>query len=92
MSWSVSLLLLLLATAFWLAGLGSSDDVFGLLAKIVGTVLGLVVVVFGHQLPLELLGLLLALSLPAARNFQHRSASPSSGVSKRSSRWSISLD
>lgn len=88
MSWSVSLLLLLLSAMFWLAGSASRDDVFGLLAKIVGTVLGLVVVLFGHQLPLELLGLLLAFSLPAARNFQHRT----SGSGRRPSRWTLSVD
>ena len=86
MSWSVSLLLLLIAAVLWFGGTASSDDVFGLLAKIIGTVLLLVVVLFGHQLPLEVLGLALALSLPAARSFQGRDAAA------RPSRWTVFSD
>ena len=89
MSWSVSLLLLTFGILLWFAGAASSDDVFGLLAKIISTVLILVVIIFGHQLPLEVLGLLVALSMPAARNFQGR---VKGGRGRPSSRWTVFSD
>lgn len=92
MNWMVSLLLLVLAAVLWLGGAASSDDVFGMLAKIIGTVLALVVLIFGHQVPLELLGLLLALSLPAARSFQGRPSGLSGTTIRRPSRWSLFTD
>lgn len=92
MSWSVSLLLLLFGTTLWFAGAASSDDVFGLLAKIISTVLILVVIIFGHQLPLEVLGLLLALSMPAARTFQSRANGSKGGTGRPSSRWTVFSD
>ncbi|MFM8524365.1 MAG: hypothetical protein ACKOCM_01885 [Cyanobacteriota bacterium] len=91
MSWYVSLLLLLVAAVLWFGGTASRDDVFGMLAKIIATVVALVVVIFGHQLPLELLGLLVALSLPAARTFQpHPSAAPGGGI--KPSPWRMRSD
>jgi hypothetical protein len=92
MSWLVSLLLLVVAALLWFGGAASSDDVFGMLAKIIGTVLALVVLIFGHQLPLELLGLGLALSLPAARSFQSRSQGLQGSALRKPSRWSVFAD
>ena len=92
MSWSVSLLFLSISAVLWFAGNATSDDVFGLLAKIIGTVFGLVVILFGHQLPLELLGLLLALSLPAARSFQGRPGGVHGRRSGRPSPWTVFSD
>jgi hypothetical protein len=92
MSWSVSLLLLSFSAVLWFAGNTTSDDVFGLLAKIIGTAFGLVVILFGHQLPLELLGLLLALNLPAARSFQARPGGVHGRGSGRPSPWTVSVD
>lgn len=92
MSWSVSLLLLGLSALLWLGGAASIDDVFGMLAKIIGTVLALVVLIFGHQLPLELLGLLLAMSLPAARTFQSRTQGLPGSPRRKPSRWTVFSD
>lgn len=92
MSWFVSLLLLFIAAVLWFGGAASSDDVLVMLARIIATVLALVVVIFGQQLPLELLGLLLALSLPAARNFQTQSSAANRGVAARPSRWRVFAD
>jgi hypothetical protein len=50
------------------------------------------VLIFGHQLPLELLGLGLALSLPAARSFQSRSQGLQGSALRKPSRWSVFAD
>lgn len=67
MPWWVTLICLLLAAQLWLSSLRNLDDVIGLLEKILATTLALVVLLVGHNILLECLGLLVALMLPMAR-------------------------
>ena len=67
MPWWSTLICLLLAAQLWASSLRNLDDVIGLLEKILATTLALVVLVVGHNIMLELAGLLLALGLPMAR-------------------------
>jgi len=67
MPWWLTLSLLLLAAVLWSLGSGNRDDVIGLLEQMIAIALMLVVLFVGHQLPLELLVLLIALRLPGAR-------------------------
>ena len=62
-----TLILLGLMTYLWLAGRSNPDDVIGLLEQILAITLGLVVLFIGRSLLLELLVLVFALRLPAAR-------------------------
>lgn len=67
MPWWSTLICLLLAAQLWASSLRNLDDVIGLLEKILATTLALVVLVVGHNIMLELAGLLVALGLPMAR-------------------------
>jgi hypothetical protein len=67
MPWWSTLICLLLAAQLWASSLRNLDDVIGLLEKILATTLALVVLVVGHNIMLELVGLLVALGLPMAR-------------------------
>ena len=62
-----TLMLLGLMTYLWLAGRSNPDDVIGLLEQILAITLGLVVLFIGRSLFLEVLVLVFALRLPAAR-------------------------
>ena len=62
------MILLGLMTYLWLAGRRNPDDVIGLLEQILAITLGLVVLFIGRSLLLELLVLVFALRLPAARS------------------------
>ena len=62
-----TLILLGLMTYLWLAGRSNPDDVIGLLEQILAITLGLVVLFIGRSLLLEVLVLVFALRLPAAR-------------------------
>jgi hypothetical protein len=70
MPWWSELLLLLVALGLWLKGLDQSDDVVGLLLKLLGSVALLVVLIAGHPIPLEIALLGLALWLPGAMRFE----------------------
>jgi hydrogenase/urease accessory protein HupE len=66
MPWWLDLLLLLLAAGLWGAACENRDDVWELLLKSFAAIVLVVVLLGGRQLPLELLGLALALWLPRA--------------------------
>ena len=67
MSWWSTLVCLLLAAQLWASSYRNRDDVIGLLEKILACTLALVVLFAGHNILLELVGLVVALSLPIAR-------------------------
>ena len=67
MPWWSTLVCLLLAAQLWASSLRNLDDVIGLLEKILAATLAIVVLVVGRNIVLELVGLLVALSLPMAR-------------------------
>lgn len=69
MSWWTFLLIFLGGIGLLIAGLANSDDVFGMLQKIIGLAMVLVAICSGHLLPLELVGVALALWLPGAARF-----------------------
>ncbi|AKN59875.1 hypothetical protein WB44_00605 [Synechococcus sp. WH 8020] len=60
-------ILLGLMTYLWVSGRSNPDDVIGLLEQILAITLGLVVLFIGRSLFLELMVLVFALRLPAAR-------------------------
>ena len=62
-----TLILLGLMTYLWFSGRSNPDDVIGLLEQILAITLGLVVLFIGRSLLLEVLVLVFALRLPAAR-------------------------
>lgn len=62
----LDVILLVSAGLLWFSGLGDRDDVWGFFQKIMAVVCLLVVLLGGHQIPLELLALGLALWLPSA--------------------------
>jgi hypothetical protein len=62
--WATLALLTLMVT-LWVSGRGNPDDVIGLLEQMLA--IALVVLFIGRSLPLELLALVFALRLPAAR-------------------------
>ncbi len=64
--WATLALLTLMVT-LWISGRSNPDDVIGLLEQMLAIALGLVVLFIGRSLPLELLVLVFALRLPAAR-------------------------
>ncbi len=66
----MDLVLLLVGGVLWLLGENHSDDVIGLLEKILAVVAVMVVLLGGRWLLLELLVLLLALWLPSASRFE----------------------
>ena len=67
MPWWSTLVCLLLAAQLWASSYRNRDDVIGLLEKILACTLALVVLFVGHNILLELVGLVVALSLPIAR-------------------------
>ena len=67
MSWWISLMLMSLGIVLWLKGRSNSDDVIGLLEKILATVVLMVVLFVNHNLVLETLALFAVLQLPMAR-------------------------
>ena len=67
MSWWISLMLMGLGTVLWLKGRGNSDDVIGLLEKMLAIVVVMVVLFVNHNLVLETLALFAVLQLPIAR-------------------------
>ena len=67
MPWWSTLVCLLLAAQLWASSFRNRDDVIGLLEKILACTLALVVLFVGHNIVLELVGLVVALSLPIAR-------------------------
>ncbi len=64
--WATLALLTLMLT-LWVSGRSNPDDVIGLLEQMLAIALGLVVLFIGRSLPLEVLALVFALRLPAAR-------------------------
>ena len=62
-----TLVLLSLMVFLWVSGRGNPDDVIGLLEQMLAITLGLVVLFIGRSLLLEVLALVFALRLPAAR-------------------------
>ena len=76
MPWWISVVLMAVAVGLWLKGRGNSDDVYGLLEKLLAITATLVVLLFGHSLVLELLALVAAMRLPQARR-EKLSATPS---------------
>lgn len=83
MPWWSTLVCLLLAAQLWASSLRNLDDVIGLLEKILAATLAIVVLVVGRNIVLELVGLLVALSLPMART----QSGPSEGAGNRSQGW-----
>ena len=83
MPWWSTLVCLLLAAQLWVSSLRNLDDVIGLLEKILAATLAIVVLVVGQNVLLELVGLLVALSLPMART----RSGPSAGAGNRSQDW-----
>ena len=69
MPWWMFLLVFLGGVFLIMVGLANSDDVFGLLQKIIGLVMVVVAMLSGHLVPLELAGLAVAIWLPAAARF-----------------------
>ena len=67
MSWWISLMLMSLGIVLWLKGRGNSDDVIGLLEKMLAVVVLMVVLFVYHNLLLETLALFAVLQLPMAR-------------------------
>ena len=67
MSWWISLMLMSLGSVLWLKGRGNSDDVIGLLEKMLAVVVVMVVLFVNHNLVLETLALFAVLQLPMAR-------------------------
>ncbi|MFN9623780.1 MAG: hypothetical protein ACK587_13265 [Cyanobacteriota bacterium] len=70
MPWWMDLALLLVAGTLWLLADNHSDDVIGLLGKILAVVAAMVVLLGGRWLLLELVVLGLALWLPSASRFE----------------------
>ena len=83
MPWWSTLVCLLLAAQLWASSLRNLDDVIGLLEKILAATLAIVVLVVGRNIVMELVGLLVALSLPMART----QSGPSAGMANRSQGW-----
>ena len=67
MSWWISLMLMSLGIVLWLKGRSNSDDVIGLLEKMLAVVVLMVVLFVNHNLVLETLALFAVLQLPMAR-------------------------
>ncbi|MEB3349675.1 MAG: hypothetical protein VKO00_06635 [Cyanobacteriota bacterium] len=68
MPWWLDLLVLLLAAGLWASGRDHTDDVWGLLQKLLATVALAVVLLGGRQILLELILLAVALWLPGANS------------------------
>ena len=83
MPWWSTLICLVLAAQLWASSLRNLDDVIGLLEKILAATLTIVVLLVGQNIVLELVGLLVALSLPMARTQSGSSA----GAANRSQGW-----
>ena len=66
MPWWISVVLISVAVGLWMKGRDNSDDVIGLLEKLLAITAALVVLLFGHSLLLELLILVAAINLPQA--------------------------
>ena len=67
MSWGVSALFLTAAALLWLIGRDNSDDVIGLLEKIIAVTSVMLVVLLNRSVLLEGVALLIAFVLPKAR-------------------------
>ena len=83
MPWWSTLICLVLAAQLWASSLRNLDDVIGLLEKNLAATLTIVVLLVGQNIVLELVGLLVALSLPMART----QWGPSAGAANRSQGW-----
>lgn len=77
MPWWLDLVLLSLAATLWFSGGADRDDVWSLLQRLLAGVAVAVVLLGGRQIPLELLGLGVALWLPSAGSRRLSSADPS---------------
>ena len=67
MSWGVSALFLAAAALLWLLARDNSDDVIGLLEKIISVTAVMLVVLLNRSVLLEGVALLIAFFLPKAR-------------------------
>ena len=67
MSWGVSALFLTAAVLLWLLARDNSDDVIGLLEKIIAVTAVMLVVLLNRSVLLEGLALMIAFVLPKAR-------------------------
>ncbi|MEB3335725.1 MAG: hypothetical protein VKP70_12155 [Cyanobacteriota bacterium] len=70
MPWWMDLVLLSVGCVLWIMGDNNSDDVIGLLEKILAIAAVMVVLLGGRWLLLEVVALLLALWLPSASRFE----------------------
>ncbi len=70
MPWWMDLVFLITGVTLWLLGVNHSDDVIGLLEKILAVAAVMVVLLGGRWLPLELVVLGLALWMPSASRFE----------------------
>jgi hypothetical protein len=70
MPWWMDLVLLVAGCVLWVVGDNHSDDVIGLLEKILASAAVMVVLLGGRWLFLELVALALALWLPSASRFE----------------------
>jgi len=67
MSWGVTVLFLTAAVLLWLIGRDNSDDVIGLLEKIIAITAVMLVVLLNRSVLLEGAALLIAFLLPSAQ-------------------------
>ena len=67
MSWGVSALFLTAAVLLWLIGRDKSDDVIGLLEKIIAVTAVMLVVLLNRSIVLEGVALFIAFWLPKSR-------------------------
>jgi hypothetical protein len=84
MPWWTCLMLLSSSLVLWLFGRRNSDDVIGLLEKILAIAAAMVVLVFDRNITLELLFLGLAFCLPDACPDKRSGGASSVGGSPRS--------
>ncbi|CAE20442.1 conserved hypothetical protein [Prochlorococcus marinus str. MIT 9313] len=70
MPWWITLILLAMMIFLWVSGRRNSDDVIGLLEKMLAIGLAMVVLFIGQNILLESIVLLIGLRLPAARQKQ----------------------
>ena len=71
MPWWTSLLFLAISVMLWMSGRNNSDDVIGLLERLLAALLILVVVLVSQNLVLESVALIAALRLPFASGSRH---------------------
>jgi hypothetical protein len=88
MPWWLDLLLLSLAGLLWCSGSANSDDVWGMLQRLLAVTALAVVLLGGRQIILELIALAVALWLPGASSRRLWSLSSADAASEADPRQS----